>query len=292
MECSFCGSERLDITHVGQMHKVDPSFGPFDMARCRQCGSLSTVNPPSRERLATFYRDYHLHRPHWYNAASANGALDAQYASYALRIANALARPDADWVDVGSGHGEVANLLAQYRPASRGTAIDIGDRSESLLAGIANEARDLNAEGWGTGFGRQFDIVFSVAVWEHVLSPTAFAAECLSLVRPGGTLLLITPDYGSAAAKALGQRWPYFEPGEHISIPTKSGADACLRGAAKKLDLSNVSVRSSSLWVAYSVSYLFSVLGLRSVASVLPPRLAAPVPTGILIATANSVETK
>ncbi|ABE37994.1 Methyltransferase type 11 [Rhodopseudomonas palustris BisB5] len=287
MECSFCGSELIDIVFVGEVHKVDHTFGPFDLARCRHCGSLCTLNAPTPARLASFYRDYHLHRPNWYNAASANGALDAQYSFYARYTANALASSNDEWVDIGSGHGEVANLLSDYRPSSRGAAVDIGERSAGLSSKVEYYPRDLNAEGWATQLGRQFDMVFSVAVWEHVRSPLSFATECLSLVRSGGTLLLIAPDYGSVAATLLGRRWPYFEPGEHLSIPSRLGAVDCLKLAAGSLGHSDARVRSRSLWVGYSASYLFSVLGMRAIANMIPPKIAVPLPTGILVATVD-----
>ena len=287
MECSFCGSESIDIVFVGEVHKVDHSFGPFDLTRCRHCGSLCTSNAPTPARLASFYRDYHLHRPDWYNAASVNGALDAQYAFYARYVANAFASPNDEWVDIGSGHGEVANLLSDYRPSSSGAAVDIGERPAELSPKVDYYPCDLNAEGWARQLGRQFDVVFSVAVWEHVRSPLSFATECLSLVRSGGTLLLVAPDYGSVAAKLLGRRWPYFEPGEHLSIPSRRGATDCLKLAAGALGHSDIRVRSRSLWVGYSASYLFSVLGMRAIANMIPPKIAVPLPTGILVATVD-----
>ena len=52
---------------------------------------------------------------------------------------------------------------------------------------------------------------------------------------------MICPDYGSFARRALGRAWAYFEPGEHLSIPTREGALACVRRAATERD----SVRSN-----------------------------------------------
>ena len=48
---------------------------------------------------------------------------------------------------------------------------------------------------------------------------------------------MICPDYGSFARRALGRAWAYFEPGEHLSIPTREGALACVRRAATELGL-------------------------------------------------------
>jgi hypothetical protein len=143
----------------------------------------------------------------------------------------------------------------------------------------------MNARDWvGAVGGAKFDYVFSVAVWEHVLDPYVFASECLSLVGDGGTLVMICPDYGSLARRLFGRRWPYFEPGEHLSIPTQIGATACIKRAAYERGYGRAEIRvsTSSLWVGYSIKYLLNVLGLDVAARFVPSALSAPLPTGIL----------
>src|SRR6185312_15914968 len=105
--------------------------------------------------------------------------------------------------------------------------------------------------------------------------------ESLSLVAPGGRLVMITPDYGSLARRVLNRSWPYFEPGEHISIPTLVGAEACVDRAKESLGLHGVEVRAFRLNVGYSLRYLFNVLRLRPLAAITPPGLAVPLPTGV-----------
>lgn len=284
MKCQYCASHLTHVVHHNERHKVDKSFGPFDLFECRSCGSLGTAEPPSPERLAQFYRGYDEFRPQWYNAAAAEGALAAQYNFYARFLARYVSARQS-WVDIGAGHGEVANLLSQIRAHAPGQAIDIGDRPPALASEVGYDSIDLNAPDWVTAVGRQFDCVFSVAVWEHVLSPADFAREALSLVAPGGRLTLICPDYGSLARRALNRSWPYFEPGEHISIPTRAGAKACLEKACANLGLHDARIRAAPLNVGYSLRYLFNVLRLRPLAALIPPGLSTPLPTGILAAT-------
>lgn len=284
MRCPYCASADLETAYRGEFHKVDRSFGPFDLGACGRCGSLATVNPPSPDRLAEFYRRYDQFRPDWYKAGAAAGALRAQYEFYARHVGADLAA-GRTWIDIGAGHGEVSNLLAERHPDCAGTAIDIGERPSSLRAETGYESIDLNRPGWLDMLGRRFDRVFAVAVWEHVLDPGQFAREALSLVAPRGRLILICPDYGSLARRILGRRWPYFEPGEHISIPTREGARRCLEAACADLGLDGAVVRAKPLNVGYSLGYLSSVLRLRPLAALIPPGWSAPLPTGILSAT-------
>lgn len=269
------------MTYRGEYHKVDETFGPFDLFECRNCGSLGTATPPSKERLAQFYQDYDSVRPDWYNQASADGALEAQYRFYANFLKRSIA-PNQSWLDVGAGHGEVANIVSTTR--NGGTAIDIGDRPPTLSHAVDYKSIDMNADEWAKHVGRKFDLVYAVAVWEHVLSPASFAQQCLSLVSEGGRLVLICPDYGSIARKVLKKSWPYFEPGEHLTIPTRRGAKRALNSASKSLGIEGARIGARNLNVGYSLRYLLTVLRFRQTATLLPPSLALPLPTGLLAA--------
>ena len=280
--CCFCGSEQVRSAFHDAYHKVDKSFGPFTLFTCRQCGSLGTANAPSVARLAEFYQHYDQSRPEWYRSASASGALSPQYSFYARLVSDAM-QVTSSWLDVGCGHGEVANAVVQSHP--NGMAIDIQERPESLASEVCYAPVDLNRSGWAGGLEDRFDHVFSIAVWEHVLSPSDFAKQCLSLVAPGGTLSLITPDYCSAARRILRRFWPYFQPGEHISIPSSLGAKVCITTAADELGINISAAKVEPLRVRYSIRYLFDVMRLSRISSVVPPSLATPVPTGILLAT-------
>jgi len=286
MKCFYCGAEKCKPKYKKQCHKVDPTFGPFDLYACDSCGSLSTDPLPTAERLSEFYINYEKFRPDWYNAASGAGALAAQYRFYASRAARPV-RSGQTWLDVGAGHGEVSNLLSDLRPGSSGNAIDIGERPVALSDSVTYQSIDLNKDNWLGMIGRQFDHVFSVAVWEHVRTPQQFARESLSLVSSGGTLTMICPDYGSLASQVLGRSWPYFEPGEHISIPTRKGARICLEKAVGNLGVGQFDIKVSRLNVGYSIRYLFDVLRLKSLAAITPSNLSLPLPTGILIAEAT-----
>jgi SAM-dependent methyltransferase len=66
--------------------------------------------------------------------------------------------------------------------------------------------------------GRLYDLVVSFHVIEHVYAPAAFVAALVSLVRPGGHLVLATPDMGGAWRRLLGRRWPSFKWPEHVTF--------------------------------------------------------------------------
>jgi SAM-dependent methyltransferase len=60
----------------------------------------------------------------------------------------------------------------------------------------------------------EFDVVASFHVIEHVDSPSKFVAEMVRRLKPGGVLVIETPDIGSWPFRLLKARWRQFIP-EH-----------------------------------------------------------------------------
>jgi len=44
-----------------------------------------------------------------------------------------------------------------------------------------------------------FDVIFSKSLIEHLFDPTNFMEECLRILKPGGRIILMTPDWSSQA---------------------------------------------------------------------------------------------
>jgi hypothetical protein len=55
-------------------------------------------------------------------------------------------------------------------------------------------------------------------VIEHVYEPRAFLDRLVGLLRPGGALVLGTPDGGGPWRRAMGPRWPSYKLPEHVTF--------------------------------------------------------------------------
>jgi len=73
--------------------------------------------------------------------------------------------------------------------------------------------------------GRTFDLVMLSHVIEHIYDPPAFLREVLSVLKPGGVLVILTPNNESFLARMLGKAWPMLAPVDHVSLlgPTAFG---------------------------------------------------------------------
>jgi len=53
-------------------------------------------------------------------------------------------------------------------------------------------------------------------VIEHVYEPLTFVRQLANHTKPGGHVVIATPDIGGALRKAMGRRWPSFKAPEHV----------------------------------------------------------------------------
>jgi SAM-dependent methyltransferase len=286
ISCAFCGSTALHVIARGLHHPRVAGHEPVNLHVCDYCGSLTTWPVPPEQALRRLYAAFEdgidpaLRRWRGDSPASAWYEHAVRRATRAMGVSS---ETTFTWIDVGAGAGEIGETLNRNFPQASGISIDWHGRPAKLAADPRHDwmARDLNAPGFARGVGAQADLVLALSVWEHVRDPEDFAREVSSLVRPGGTLYLVCPDFGSASARALGRRWPYWIPGEHLSVPTRRGARICLEHAiaANGLD-ARVFVRQ--VGIPYSLGYVLAYLGLPALGRLLRGVPAFPLPVGAL----------
>ncbi|NJP07488.1 MAG: class I SAM-dependent methyltransferase [Chloroflexaceae bacterium] len=64
----------------------------------------------------------------------------------------------------------------------------------------------------------QFDVVMLQDTIEHVTNPRALLREVHRLLRPGGALIISTPNFHSLGRRLLGSRWALISPAEHVHL--------------------------------------------------------------------------
>lgn len=57
----------------------------------------------------------------------------------------------------------------------------------------------------------RFDVVTLIDVLEHIEAPLPFLQGLHRVLRPGGVVLIMTPDVSSVAAKVMRSRWPHYK---------------------------------------------------------------------------------
>ena len=119
-----------------------------------------------------------------------------------------LLRPSMKILDFGAGRGHMAARLANR-------LVQIGaDPQDCIVAcdldteGFAISSLDCANITWTNSLpwpDNQFDAAYSIEVIEHLENPYAFAREMLRVVKPGGKLVLTTPNIHHMTS-----RWSYL----------------------------------------------------------------------------------
>jgi 2-polyprenyl-3-methyl-5-hydroxy-6-metoxy-1,4-benzoquinol methylase len=102
--------------------------------------------------------------------------------------------------------------------------------------------------------GAPWDAVTCWDVLEHLVDPRAALQRVAELLRPDGWLFLSTPDRGSLVARALGRRWHYLDPIQHVSVFSR----ASLRILLEQIGFEVVDV--AALGHSYRLRYVWDRL--------------------------------
>lgn len=146
------------------------------------------------------------------------------------RRAKRLARllpPGSKLLEVGARSGELGELLSSRFEY---TGIEVDDSS-------ARAARERGLEVYRASLtdyvslSGAYDGVVMYDVIEHLPNPHDAVSRIRELVRPGGYLVLTTPDTESLTALACGRRWSAHKVPEHIVLYSRSALVEMLENA-------------------------------------------------------------
>src|SRR5205085_11778169 len=143
----------------------------------------------------------------------------------------ALLQPGARWLDVGCGRQLIPRWMNgqaewETRLAARGGLLVGVDPDFAALRDNRSCQFKLNADAAALPFaGDSFDLITSNMVFEHVEAPLPLLAEIRRVLRPGGQLLVLTPnwlDIVTIAARVVPNR---FHAGLVTRVETRRAED-------------------------------------------------------------------
>ncbi|NWF72437.1 MAG: class I SAM-dependent methyltransferase [Nitrospirae bacterium] len=171
--CNLCGG--TDFT-------VLEDHGTVQVVRCA-CQLVFVTPVPSRGEIEKTYQD------DYYEPWKEQEAARRHIWTRRLRGLQQLDRRRGRLLDVGCGEATFLRLAQQEGWQVSGTELSIA---------AAAQAADLDVhrgEVWEVGLsGDTFDVVTSWHVIEHASDPKRMVAELFRLLRPGGWMVLATPN--------------------------------------------------------------------------------------------------
>lgn len=123
--------------------------------------------------------------------------------------------PDGRLLDIGCGSGDW--LL---RMKARGWHVEGVDLDGTAVAMAEHRGLAVHC---GTVHDRSypeahFDAITLNQVIEHVPDPVAVLSECRRILKPGGHLILYTPNSQSLGHRVFGRHWRGLEPPRHLHV--------------------------------------------------------------------------
>jgi 2-polyprenyl-3-methyl-5-hydroxy-6-metoxy-1,4-benzoquinol methylase len=280
-ECILCGSKGAMI-YRHQSDRLFGAGGSWNFRKCtnQKCGLLWLDPMPIKEDAGKAYARYYTHTPP--SQARRSGQLRRMYrlmkhsylvsrykyqvatCSWPVRILGKIlyllpvrrnevdsdaryleAVPQGYLLDAGCGSGEWLTLMREMGWRVAGTDLDEIAVGVARLKGLDVGCGALEEQGFADG---SFDAVTLSHVIEHVHDPVGTLLECARVLRPGGKLVLLTPNGSSLSHQLFGKHWRGLEPPRHLHVFSKQSLPSLLRLAGFR----NVTIRPQ---IAKSVIY-------------------------------------
>ena len=245
--CAVCGAG-VPTGTIGNVrdHEYDDTTSlEFPVVECPDCG-LVYLNPrPDVSMLGRIYTEryysYHLAEMTSEGKAVASSWIQQLFdrinlARFRDRLFPFLpersrSRP-LKILDVGCGVGHQLDILAKLFPGAETYGVEIGAMAAGKAASRGHKVSVGRFE--DVAFAeKDFDIIVTVHVIEHVAEPVNFLAKCRDLLADNGVILVETPNTDCLDFKLLRKRhwggyhaprhWYLFNPSSLAALARRTG---------------------------------------------------------------------
>ena len=220
------------------------------VVRCRRC-SLGYVSPRPVSTIALYENPAYFGQS---DATSEAGYLAYSEDSDVMRayfagVAHDLAER------VGRGHLiEIGAANGSFLRAARDAGFDVqgiepGDAAAEVARASGLPVRTGTLDDPTIERGA-WDVVVLLQTVEHLPAPGAALDRLHALLRPGGLLVMTTPNQHSWLARVMGRRWFEYKPPEHLFLFTPRTIAALLaRAGFEAIEVSRDVHRYPPRWV-------------------------------------------
>jgi 2-polyprenyl-3-methyl-5-hydroxy-6-metoxy-1,4-benzoquinol methylase len=275
--CNVCGSAG-EVLYAGLDDVLFGAPGEWTIKRCtnRACGLLWLDPQPVEEDIGMAYAQYFTHQEPPAATSLPKRIFRRVRASY-LGSRYGYDASGARWLaplgnlHPGGGDAFAATVMFLRAPASGGSLLDVGCGGGDFIARM----REL---GWKVAGvetdpvaverarGRQlevrqgdlesaafddtsFDAITLAHVIEHVYEPLRLLAECRRILKPNGTLAILTPNSASSGHRHFGRDWLPLDPPRHIHLFNPLNMRRLLESAGlHPVRVATLAINASAIW--------------------------------------------
>lgn len=248
--CYICSNEG-QLLYRGLKDRLVEIPGEWDFKKCPdpECGLVWLDPMPLEEDIGKAYKNYYTHRDMGDNSHTwsrqayqwvKEGYLARKY-GYRRESMTAWERfwgvllyfhpgrrenvnfsvmylpslPSGRLLDVGCGSGEKLQLMQDLGWQVEGVDIDPVAVGSARAKGLHVHLGPLGGQNYPDNY---FDAIIMSHLIEHVYNPLGLFSECHRILKPGGRLVVITPNSDSWMHKIFKKSWLALDPPRHLHI--------------------------------------------------------------------------
>jgi 2-polyprenyl-3-methyl-5-hydroxy-6-metoxy-1,4-benzoquinol methylase len=283
-QCPVCSGDRREAVYndlTDEVFRCAP--GRWNLKRCLDCGSAYLDPRPTLSTISLAYSTYYTHArtgavnpkgSSWlrrWRIAQRNHFLNKNY-GYRLRpsastlffLSNNRRRrfdryagylrfpgPGARFLDVGCGNGSFLLQMQSLGWEVCGVEPDRKSAEQAQVAGLNVRVGYLPEAALPE---LHFDAIMLSHVIEHLHDPVTTLLCCWKLLKPGGTMVILTPNYEASGRIRFERHWRGLETPRHLVLFTENSLWKMMERCG--FTVSRISRPSLSARTMFRTSYL------------------------------------
>ncbi len=201
--CLVCGD--TNFVPLGVVDK-------YSLLECQQC-DLQFLDPaPDEASLNEIYKDYYKAWDLKHSEKEVSLMKQETFSNYFKLITPYIT--SGNLLDVGCATGELMQIAQSNGFDVYG--VEVSPYGVNLCREQFGEDKVIEGNlKFGDFPENFFDIITLSDVLEHIVEPLPFLDALYGILKPGGILMIVTPDTSSVVKKLMGKRWLHYK-AEHI----------------------------------------------------------------------------
>lgn len=281
--CHVCRTPGIEL-YSRLKDKLFGAPGTWTLKQCPEhtCGLVWLDPMPIQEDIGIAYAEYYTHSnaagfsPTWPDKSTLKAYLANEY-NYPL--AKDLARPklqsalaklkphhlaQAEFsvmylplikggrlLEVGCGNGFMLELMNRLGWQAEGVDFDEKAVAAARARGLKVQTGSLEEQRYPDD---SFDAVTMSHLIEHVADPAAVISETRRILKPGGKLVIVTPNSASLGHTIFRRSWRGLEPPRHLHLFNRSSLGRLTLASGLKIEKLRTTIRAANGMFAASIA--------------------------------------
>jgi SAM-dependent methyltransferase len=244
--CEACGGVTVSLCRVRDLNRA-VSDDEFHYVRCSACGYIFLRTVP--QDLSRYYPEGYYTLPETAGEIAAAARLE----HYKLDLIRPYGRT-GNLLEIGPGRGNFCYLA--HEAGFRVFAVEQSAECRKFLEHELGVTACATLDDYlAMPDDRMPDVVALWHVIEHLVDPWEFLQRVAARMRPGGIVIIATPNPQSVQFRLFGKRWAHLDAPRHVKLIPASVLDRKLTAAGLQRRLVTTKDEGSIGWNSFGWAF-------------------------------------